>query len=283
MSYTFRIRVPGAVMMRQLRALADDPRWRVAGLDDDDDDDEPDDRELVDGAAWLIYLRGASSRGVAVGRRGAELEVRINLCASAADHALAIDLAIRLAAQAETTIACEDEGAPVSPDALRARAADWIADQTAWAPGIVASMVDREGQVVHMSGPRREFAIGPRFLAELRAGSDDLGRAMLAAMVALQDLDDYHRAMAMTVTQQDGTVASSYAVWGPRGPYLFRRVTKLTLTDDVDRVVIPWERGPEVAGGGWRWRDEHHATVERTDAVGWQARLARARQVALPE
>lgn len=86
----------------------------------------------------------------------------------------------------------------------------------------------------------------------------------------------------MALGLSDGATTTTHAVWGPRSAYLFHRVDTLVLRDDDERIVIPWACGPEVAGDGWCWRDEDHATVERTDADGWRARLARARRVALP-
>ena len=117
MSYSFRIHVPSPVMMAALRAQIGDPRWRVVDHHDDEDD-EPDDIELVDGARWLIYLAGASSRGVAVRRDGASVEVRLNLCASVADHELAVDLATALARHADQWIAWEATAEPIAPTAL---------------------------------------------------------------------------------------------------------------------------------------------------------------------
>ncbi len=279
MSYSFRIHVPCPVMMAALRAQIGDPRWRVVDHHDDEDD-EPDDIELVDGARWLIYLAGASSRGVAVRRDGASVEVRLNLCASVADHELAVDLATALARHADQWIAWEATAEPIAPTALQARRAGWVAEQVAWAPAVAASMVDAEGATYRMPGPRRDFSLGPRFLAGLRASGAALEDALLAAMVTLQNLDAYYPAMALALT--GGATTTSHAVWGPRSAYLFHRVDTLVLRDDDNRLVIPWACGPEVAGDGWCWRDEVHATVERTDADGWRARLARARAVALP-
>ncbi|MBL8624105.1 MAG: hypothetical protein JNK64_22540 [Myxococcales bacterium] len=128
MSYTFRIQVPGPVMMAALRAQIGDPRWRVVDHYDDEGD-EPDDVELVDGARWLIYLHGASSRGVSVRRAGPSIEVRLNLCASVADHELAVDVATALAAHGDPLIAWEDDAGPISPAALQARRAAWVAEQ----------------------------------------------------------------------------------------------------------------------------------------------------------
>ena len=279
MSYSFRIQVPGPVMMSTLRAQIGDPRWRVVDHCDDEDD-EPDDVELADGTRWLIYLHGASSRGVVARRHGPSIEVRLSLCASVADHELAVDLATALAEHGDQVIAWEDDAGPISPAALQARRAAWVAEQAAWAPAIAASMVDAEGQTSLMAGPRRAFALGPRFLAALRASGAPLEDALLAAMVTLQGLDEYYPAMALGLS--DGATTTTHAVWGARSAYLFHRVDTLVLRDDDERIVIPWACGPEVAGDGWCWRDEDHATVERMDADGWRARLARARRVALP-
>jgi hypothetical protein len=70
-------------MMSTLRAQIGDPRWRVVDHYDDEGD-EPDEVELVDGTRWLLYLHGASSRGVVVRRHGPSIEVRLSLCASVA-------------------------------------------------------------------------------------------------------------------------------------------------------------------------------------------------------
>ncbi|MBP6846888.1 MAG: hypothetical protein KA201_24230, partial [Kofleriaceae bacterium] len=130
----------------------------------------------------MAGTRSPTGGGLPIGC-GPSIEVRLSLCASVADHELAVDLATALAEQAEPLIAWEDDAGPISPAALQARRAAWVAEQAAWAPAIAASMVDAEGQTSLMAGPRRAFALGPRFLAALRASGAPLEDALLAAMV----------------------------------------------------------------------------------------------------
>jgi hypothetical protein len=94
-------------------------------------------------------------------------------------------------------------------------------------------------------------------------------------MVTLQGLDDT-RDGARPQRRRDHDHAR-----GLGRSVLVPRVDTLVLRDDDERIVIPWACGSRSPATGWCC-DEDHATVERTDADGWRARLARARRVALP-
>ena len=277
MSFSFYTKAPHAPSLANLAALADDRRFCC----EDGPDGEPETKRLPDGYACHAYLHGASARGVEIVYERGELQTRILSCSSDADHALAIALATGLAAKHGTLITPEDRELGYGPDALRAEFGDaWIAQQLAFGASVVATMVDRDGSTLEMSGCRRTFHVGPRFLASLRARRGALRDRVLDAFVRLQYIDDddaYYAANVMTVTPKRGA-AYTITAWAPGVSYLFPGTERLAVLADDAAIEIPYAAGATLLGKRWTWLDERHGLVDAVDGAAWTAFVARARE-----
>ncbi len=271
MSFSFYVAVSEAPSLEMIQDLVDDPAWTC---------DDPGDGELVEGFVCHVYRHGEAARGVELAYERGVLGARIMTCSTRADHELAIAI-VRAVAELEDVEVRPEDAEPIALDALDAQYGDaWIAHQLEWGPQAVVAMIEREGTTLTMSGVRRPFHLGPRFLATLRERRDGtLGERVLEAFVALQNVDEdaYYEAKTMTVTPKAGGDGYSLAVWAKDVAYLFSEVDRLAVLADAAPLEVPYARGVELAGAGWTWLDEQHATVEAIDEAAWTELVRRAR------
>jgi hypothetical protein len=251
-------------------------------------EDAPADDAWQPGAIFHFYTRGRSARAIEVGLEGEVFRVRIMTCSARGDLQLALRLVDTLARLTGSLIEPEHPKDAAFPLVERPQryGDEWIAHELASGPALVATLVDRDGQTLTMSGPRRGFHIGPRFLKELQGRGSDmpLGARILEAMVRLQSVDEeaYYPAAILQVSRKGGGDSISLAVWTAGTAYLFPPVQYLVFTrDDDSRFLVPHSAGPQIAGDDWTWMDERHALVEATPASDWPALIERATEHAV--
>lgn len=283
MSYSFYIKAKRAPSLAELETYAKDERWRC----DDTPADTSPAAPVPSGFCVHPYLYGASTRGVEVVHEDGRLQVRIMTCSTAADHKLALALALGYAAKHDAMIEPEDSDGGLTAKSFRARFdGDWVAHQVASGPGVIAAMVDRDGGTLTMSGCRRPFHVGPRFLAALRGRGGDLEERIYAAFLYAQfvDLDeDYYASSVLSLREKDAPEATAVtlAVWAAGVRYLFPKTERLAIVAGEDTFQVPAALGPDLAGDAWRWIDEQHALVDAFDAGSWAGLVARARPHAI--
>jgi hypothetical protein len=248
----------------------------------------PADDAFAPGVFYHPYLRGRAARGIELGWDDDSFEVRILTCSSRADYQLAVKTALVLARLVGAKIRPEDAEEMTIEEARAKYEGAWLDEMVAWGPNVVMEMVDREGTTLTMSGPRRAFHIGPRFVSLLRTQPSDMrpGEQLLAAMMRVQDVDEesWYPANVLRVTPREGSEGSSFtvSVWAPDVAYVFPFVELFALTTtDGDNLLVPHASGPEIADDRWTWLDERNALVEKTPQREWDTLLARARKHAV--
>ena len=248
----------------------------------------PEDDTWQPGSFFHFYTRGRSAREIEVSYVDERFRVRVMTCSTRADLLLALRFVDTLARLTGSLI--EPERSQEEPFALEERphryGDDWIVSEVASGPALVATLVERDGQTLTMSGPRRDFHIGPRFLKELQGRGSDmpLGARILEAMVRLQSVDEesYYPAAILQISRKGGGDSISLAVWSAGTAYLFPAVQYFVFTrDDESRFLVPQSTGPQIAGEAWTWMDERHALVEATSGEEWAALIERAAEHAV--
>ncbi|MEJ7596387.1 MAG: hypothetical protein WKG01_00640 [Kofleriaceae bacterium] len=272
MSFSFYVPVSDPPSLQAIEKAVDLAGWRVQSEVD----------VLAEGAVCHPLLIGRSARGVELAYEQGRLQVRIMTCSSHGDHELALAI-VRAVAKPGVMIDPED-GESMAVDALLERhGPDWIDEQVLAGTGYPLSLA-ADGQTITLSAPRRSFYLGPRLHAELAsAGDGTIGERLLAAMIALQaiDDDDFYKAEALEVSR--GEEAFTLAVWAPEVSYLFPPVERFAIIrDDGSSFMIPAERGPEVGGDAWRWVDERQAIVAARTGYPWVCMVELAHEHAIP-
>jgi hypothetical protein len=254
-----------------------EPDWAV-------EEATPADDAFARSVFYHPYLRGRAARGIELGWDDDTFEVRILTCSSRADYELGVKTALVLARLANATVHPEGDE-PLSIDSARAKYGDaWIDRMLVSGPPIVLQMAAKNGIV--LSGPRRDFHIGPRFVSELRNRPSDMRpeEQLLDAMVRVQDVDEerWYPASVMRVTPKQGgeDAAFTLAVWAPDVSYVFPSVELFAITS-AENLLVPHEKGPELAGDRWTWLDEKNALVEKTPQREWDDFVTRARKHAV--
>lgn len=233
------------------------------------------------GEPFHLHRPGVSAREVEVGfeEEGA-FHVRILTCAARADYELAMSVIDAIARLTKGDVHPED-GEPVPWDQRPVAFGDaWIDKMVEWGPKMVADIVDREGNTLTLGGPKRPFHIGRRLLGELREGpSGGFSARFLEKIVALQWLEGTFEMPKAVLTlprsRRDPAAGFMSVDWAPGHGYLMPGGDFLAL-EAAEKVLVPYAKGPELAGEKWRWLDEHHAAVEPMSLVEWAAMLKRA-------
>jgi len=273
MSYSFYVRAPRprwsdvteALGFVDLRCIEDAPLGNAPWPD----------------GYFHFYREGISTRSVEVCWENGSFQARIMSCSTSEEYELALAMICQVSRLAGANIRSE-EGVEFSPDdASRVFGADWIEWMVAAGFRSLAAIAESQGEV-SLSGPRRPFVMGPRLLAELRAGASEtlFGLRTLATMRRLQYVDteeDYFAASTMAVRDKSTGREFTLAAWAPGVRYLFGPVEFLALVT-ADQLLVPYERLAELAGTRLRWLDEKHALVEEIPDEDWDTLVARARE-----
>jgi hypothetical protein len=273
MSYSFYVRAPrprwsvvtDALALADLRCIEEAPLGSASWPD----------------GYFHFYREGISTRSVEVCWENGSFQTRVMTCSTAEEYELALAMVCHVARAAGANVVPEEGGELAPEDVARVFGAEWIEWMVAAGFRSLAAIAERQGEV-SLSGPRRPFVMGPRLLAELRAGASDtlFGVRTLAAMRRLQYVDteeDYFAASTMAVRDKSTGREFTLAAWAPGVRYLFPPVEYLALVT-ADQLLVPHERLAELAGPRLRWLDENHALVEEVPDEEWDAVVARARQ-----
>jgi hypothetical protein len=233
---------------------------------------------------WHFYVEGLSVRAIEVSHEDERLQVRIMTCSAAVDHALAVAIAKAAARQADALI--EPEGCdPCSLEELdSAYGQGWIDDQVTWGANVIRRIMSAN-ETVTMSGPRRDFHMGPRLVAELGAAGppEKFPERLFSAMRRLQYIDEdrYFAANILKVSSKETGKGFTLAVWGPEVGYLFPVVDYLHLVEGEEAFQIPYAVAPTLPGLHVTWLDEKHFLVEPVEKERWGAFCTEARRHAV--
>jgi hypothetical protein len=232
-----------------------------------------------------IYLPHVSTRSLEISLEGDTLGIRIMTGSCVDDYELAIDLVCEAAGAAGGDGVEGEDGRAIDPDARDWSAErEWMIGMTRSLAGTIVGMVEREGQTVTLSGPRRAFHIGPRVAAELRAASSDaagLEKALTARIrrtqyIDLDELEVLYAASTMVMTLEDKRELR-FAVWSPGVRYLMPSVAAFAL-GAPEPLFVPPSALATLAGDRLQWLDEEQAILDPIPDDEWDAFIERARK-----
>lgn len=224
-----------------------------------------------EGAYYHVYLEGVSTREIELFYEQKSFSARVMSGSCREDYLLAIELCEHLASQHQTQLISEEgEAGRPSPD--------WINNQVeslAQHLLVMAKRPDIEG-ALHLSGPEREFLLGPKTLLLIEHMTGSPGERLTDMMRRVQwaaQQEGYYAANTMALKKDSGE-QMTFAVWAPGVRYLFPEVEQLSL--DTDPVLFfPYARITEL-GVKLKWLDDGHCLVEAVTASEWPALLERA-------
>jgi hypothetical protein len=279
-SFSFSVRIRRGVGLADVLAAAGNDLSTV-------EDDLP-------AAGWRdgythVYLPGVSTRAVELSRGAEDLEVRLLTCSAPQEYALALSLATAAAELSGTQVRAEDGWEGPAGAAGEHYGPAWVAGNVASGARIALGLADNERGPIVMGGPVRDFHLGPRLAAELRAGGpeDGLPDRLLAAMRHTQWPGEwYYAASRIVVTGRRTGTKVTVAVWSGID----------CVIPDVELVVLhpPGEGGsphvrresvPAFTGAHWSWLDERQLLLEAVPEDDWPAMRAAAEpyRVELPQ
>jgi hypothetical protein len=242
-------------------------------------DDDPPAGGWPDGDVHVVHLPGRSTRGVELSRDGRDLSVRLLTCSAAEEYALGVSLARAAAELSGTDVEAEDgwKGAPATVGDRYGAA--WIADHLRSGTRIALTLADERGPIT-MSGPVRDFHLGARLAAELRAAGpeDELPERLTAAMRRAQwPGEEYFPASTMRLTGKASGTSVSFAVWPPIACVIPFVELVVLYGEDRDRTVpVARESVPAIAGPACAWLDERQLLLEAVPEARWPAVRAAA-------
>jgi len=262
MSFSFWARAPRGVGLGDVLA----PALRAGASTVEDD---------VGAAEYThVYLPGVSTRGVEVYREDQDVVVRLLTCSAPGEYALGVFLARTAAELSGTEVRSEHgwQGAPASVQDEYGAA--WIAGEVASGARIALTLADERGPLT-MGGPVRNFHLGARLAAELRAAGpeDGLADRLLAAVRRAQwPGDRYYSATTMRLTGKSSGNSVSFAVWSPVACVLPDVEVVVMHGDNLDTTVpVALDSVPLIAGPLCTRLDERQLLLEPVPDEDWPA------------
>ncbi len=221
-----------------------------------------------------IYRAGISTRPTEITYEDDAFQVRILAFASPEDHELALQVVEQLAALTGAQVESEGDEVFTTEHLRDTFDAAWIKHLLESQPAILAHWAKQEGKTVTLTGPVRNFHIGPRLYSQLEtAGPEDAFPYRLLEeirRVQYQDLSNYSAAAVFEVSHGKQKICMS--VWSPDRATHFPGTDFIHLipNDRADRLFfIPYETLPEVAATRFSWLDEKQCLVEPVPTDNW--------------
>lgn len=232
-----------------------------------------------------VYRPGVSTRCVEVSADDSGVGVRVLVCSSPEDYALAVALAQAAAWLVDAGEVVPEDGEPVRRAELPERyGRPWAMAEIRSGATVLARVVEEHaGKTVSLSGPNRSFEIGPRLLDELRAAgaADGFADRLVAAMRRTQWPGDCFIASVLEVRDRAGTGATRVAVLSPNSRTLLPAVDLVALHDPAGaETLVPADAVIDLLGQHAAYLDERRLLVQAVPVDEWQALLQRAAVVA---
>jgi hypothetical protein len=278
MSFTFTIPGPGGTGVADLLALAAPSAATV-------EDELP----ASGWPGWRVhaYLPGRSVRSVELFHDGDSLDVRLMTNSAPEDHELGVTIAATAARLDGTTVTSED-GWELGPDELAVQfGPTWVADQVASGARIAMTLAADRGPIT-MGGPIRDFHMGARLAAELRAAGpdDDLPERLVVTMRRVQwPGEDYYPASVFQTTGKESGATATFAVWAGVACIIPKvELVVLSGPGEHEPVPVPLAAVAGLAGDRATRLDEFQLLLDGVPDADWPAVLAAAdtQRVPLP-
>ena len=235
-----------------------------------------------------IWLPDVSTRGVELSADGGELDVRLLTCSAREEYELGVALAAAAARLSGTRVRSED-GWELAPAELPGRFGPaWAAQQADAGPGVAMLLAGERGPL-SMSGPVRDFHVGPRLAGELAAAGPEaeLPARFLAAMRRAQwPGERYYAASTYQLSGKRSGATVTFAVWSGVATVIPDvELVMLHASRDQPPLAVPRPAVPSIAGRYGAWLDEVQLLLEEVPADDWSTVLAAAapHQAHLPD
>lgn len=220
-----------------------------------------------------IHRHGASTRGIEIECRDAEMSVRMVSCTNEADWELAFATLELLGA---ATVEGED-GTRAAIANVRAAFAEVRSRELAAAASSIIAAVE-SGAALQLSGAVRDVYFGPRTAAEIRA--DPTG--LLDRIRRIQYIEDEgfeivkysNLSMMMALTVEFG-----FSIWSPEKAEAFTPTSWVGMKGPTS-LHIKLAALPDLCGSRFEWLDEKQFTIAATPEPELPALFERAKRVA---